>query len=67
MIDHFREMTIGGVLFAPFVLYALAAIFVLFALRPVLRLPPEERRDRVKVNEAVRRSESDGIMKNPPA
>jgi hypothetical protein len=33
----------------------------------VMALSPEERRDRVKVNEAVRRSESDGIMKNPPA
>jgi len=37
MIQDFREMTISGVLFAPFVLYALAALFVLFALRPVLR------------------------------
>jgi hypothetical protein len=32
----------------------------------VMALPPEERRDRVKVNEAVRRSENDGIVKNPP-
>ena len=37
MTHDFREMTIGGVLFAPFVLYALAAFIVLFALRPVVR------------------------------
>ncbi len=37
MIHNFQEMTIGGVLFAPFVPYALAALCVLFALRPLLR------------------------------
>jgi hypothetical protein len=34
---EFREVTVGGVLFAPFVFYALAALGLLFALRPALR------------------------------
>jgi len=37
MAHEFKEFTIGGVLFAPFVLYAFAAFFILVALRPMLR------------------------------
>jgi Protein of unknown function (DUF1656) len=37
MAHEFREFTIGGVLFAPFVTYAFAAFWLLIALRPVLR------------------------------
>jgi hypothetical protein len=36
-MHEFREVTISGVLFAPFVLYAVAALCLLFALRPALR------------------------------
>jgi hypothetical protein len=37
MIHGFREVTIGSVVIAPFILYGTAALCVLFALRPVLR------------------------------
>jgi predicted PurR-regulated permease PerM len=36
MLHKFSELTIGGVLFAPFVMYAFAALCVYIALRPVL-------------------------------
>ena len=35
---HFPELTIGGVLVAPFVIYAGAAIAIFAVLRPLLRL-----------------------------
>jgi hypothetical protein len=38
MMHNFPELTIGGVLFAPFVIYAGAAVAIFVALRPVLRL-----------------------------
>jgi len=38
MTQHFHELVIGGVLFAPFVTYALAALAVIVVLRPILHL-----------------------------
>jgi len=38
MIHTFPELVIGGVLIAPFVAYAAAALFVFLLLFPVLRL-----------------------------
>jgi hypothetical protein len=38
MMHNFPELTIGGVLIAPFVIYAGAAIAIFAALRPFLRL-----------------------------
>jgi hypothetical protein len=38
MMHSFPELTIGGVLVAPFVMYAGAAIAIFAALRPVLHL-----------------------------
>jgi hypothetical protein len=38
MMHSFPELTIGGVLVAPFVIYATAAIAIFAALRPFLRL-----------------------------
>jgi hypothetical protein len=37
MTHTFRELIIGGVLVAPFVTYAMAALFVLLLIRPFLR------------------------------
>ncbi|AWN44943.1 DUF1656 domain-containing protein [Methylobacterium terrae] len=39
----FHELTIGGVLVSPFVAYAVAALAVLLAVRPLLRLVRFER------------------------
>lgn len=39
----FHELTIGGVLVSPFVVYAGAALAILLALRPFLRLMRFER------------------------
>ena len=36
MAHTFRELIIGGVLVAPFVTYAVAALLVILAIRPVL-------------------------------
>ena len=38
MMHSFPELTIGGVLVAPFVIYAGAAIAIFGVLRPLLRL-----------------------------
>jgi hypothetical protein len=38
MMHSFPELTIGGVLVAPFVIYAAAAVAIFAALRPVLHL-----------------------------
>jgi hypothetical protein len=38
MMHSFPELTIGGVLIAPFVIYAGAAIAIFAALRPILHL-----------------------------
>jgi hypothetical protein len=38
MMHNFPELTVGGVLIAPFVIYAGAAIAVFAVLRPFLRL-----------------------------
>ena len=38
MIHPFSELTIDGVLLAPFVRYAVAALAIFVLLRPVLRL-----------------------------
>ena len=38
MTQTFHELVIGGVLFAPFVTYAVAALAVILVLRPVLYL-----------------------------
>ena len=38
MMHSFSELTIGGVLVAPFVIYAGAAIAIFAMLRPLLRL-----------------------------
>ena len=38
MMHNFPELTIGGVLIAPFVIYAGAAIAIFAVLRPFLRL-----------------------------
>jgi hypothetical protein len=38
MMHSFPELTIGGVLVAPFVIYVVAAIAIFVLLRPVLHL-----------------------------
>ena len=38
MTHDFHELMIGGVLFAPFVTYALAALAIILLLRPILHL-----------------------------
>lgn len=38
MVHDFPELVVGGVLIAPFVIYAGVALFLLLVLRPVLRL-----------------------------
>ncbi|TPK92384.1 DUF1656 domain-containing protein [Mesorhizobium sp. B2-4-12] len=38
MTHDFHELVIGGVLFAPFVVYAVAALAIVLVLRPVLHL-----------------------------
>ena len=39
MVTHsFRELVIGGVLVAPFITYAMAALFALLLFKPFLRL-----------------------------
>jgi hypothetical protein len=38
MMHSFRELTIGGVFIAPFVIYAGAAVAIFAALRPFLHL-----------------------------
>jgi hypothetical protein len=37
MAHTFRELVIGGVLVAPFMTYALTALFVVLLIRPLLR------------------------------
>jgi hypothetical protein len=37
MTHTFRELVVGGVLLAPFVTYALAALVIALIIRPVLR------------------------------
>ena len=37
MTHTFRELVVGGVLFAPFVTYAIAALAIVLMIRPVLR------------------------------
>jgi uncharacterized protein DUF1656 len=43
MTHDFRELVIGGVLFAPFVSYAVAALAIILVIRPLLRLVGFER------------------------
>ena len=38
MMHGFPELTIGGVLIAPFITYATAALLIFVALRPLLHL-----------------------------
>ena len=38
MTHTFRELVVGGVLFAPFVAYAVAALAIVLLLRPILYL-----------------------------
>ena len=38
MTHNFHEFAIGGVLFAPFVAYALAALAIVLVLRPILHV-----------------------------
>jgi Protein of unknown function (DUF1656) len=38
MMHSFRELTIGGVFVAPFVIYAAASVAIFAALRPFLHL-----------------------------
>ena len=38
MTHTFRDLVVGGVLLAPFVTYALAALVIVLIIRPVLRL-----------------------------
>ena len=38
MTHDFHELVIGGVLFAPFVAYAVAALATILVLRPILHL-----------------------------
>jgi hypothetical protein len=38
MTHTFGELVIGGVLVAPFVTYAVAALFIILAIRPVLHI-----------------------------
>jgi hypothetical protein len=37
MTHTFPELTVGGVLVAPFVAYALAALLIVLVVRPILR------------------------------
>lgn len=37
MAHSFRELVIGGVLVAPFITYAVAALFIVLLIRPLLR------------------------------
>ena len=37
MTHTFRELVIGGVLLAPFLTYALAALVIVLIIRPILR------------------------------
>ena len=37
MTHNFHELVIGGVLFAPFITYAVAALAIILVLRPILR------------------------------
>ena len=37
MVHTFRELVIGGVLVAPFITYAVVALFVVLLIRPLLR------------------------------
>jgi len=37
MSHTFRELVVGGVLFAPFVTYVVAALVIVLIVRPVLR------------------------------
>jgi hypothetical protein len=37
MAQEFRELVIGGVLIAPFITYAVAALFIVLLIRPLLR------------------------------
>ena len=37
MTHTFRELVVGGVLFAPFVTYVVAALVIVLIVRPVLR------------------------------
>ena len=37
MTHTFRDLVVGGVLLAPFVTYALAALVIVLIIRPVLR------------------------------
>ena len=38
MTHSFSELVVGGVFVAPFVVYAVAALAIFLALRPILRL-----------------------------
>jgi Protein of unknown function (DUF1656) len=38
MMHTFHELVIGGVLVAPFISYAVAALFVILIIRPILHL-----------------------------
>jgi hypothetical protein len=38
MTHTFHELVIGGVLVAPFISYAVAALFVILIIRPILHL-----------------------------
>ena len=38
MTHNFHELVIGGVLFAPFVTFAVAALAIILALRPILHV-----------------------------
>jgi hypothetical protein len=38
MTQTFRELIVGGVLVAPFITYAMVALFVLLLTRPFLRI-----------------------------
>lgn len=38
MTHDFHELVIGGVLFAPFLAYAVAALAIILVLRPILHL-----------------------------
>lgn len=38
MTNDFHELVIGGVFFAPFITYAVAALVIILGLRPILHL-----------------------------
>lgn len=38
MTHSFHEFAVGGILVAPFVTYAVVALFIVFLIRPFLRL-----------------------------